>query len=80
MAEKRRPNWFLKPWRLFVVVWGTVLILAFAVSRIWRVNFWMVFGITAAALVINGIVAEVEDRLPGGFLNPRTKDKNSQEK
>jgi len=30
-------------------------------------------AVVGAALVINGVVAEVEDRAPGGFLNPRNK-------
>jgi hypothetical protein len=32
-------------------------------------------AIVAAALVINGVVAEVEDRAPGGLLNPGSKSK-----
>ena len=34
-------------------------------------SFWWAFAIVVAAVVLNGIVAEVEDRMPGGFLNPR---------
>lgn len=30
-------------------------------------------AIVAVALFVNGIVAEVEDNAPGGFLNPRSK-------
>ena len=37
--------------------------------------FWGGAAIVAVALVINGVVAEVEDRAPGGFLNPRGKSK-----
>ncbi len=37
--------------------------------------FWGGAAIVAAALVINGVVAEVEDRAQGGFLNPRGKSK-----
>jgi len=32
-------------------------------------------AIVASALFINGVVAEIEDRWPGGFLNPRGKAK-----
>jgi hypothetical protein len=37
--------------------------------------FWGAFLIVAVALVVNGLVAEVEDRAPGGFLNPKGKSK-----
>ena len=36
--------------------------------------FWGGVLIAAAALLVNGLVAEVEDRAPGGFLNPRNRD------
>jgi len=39
------------------------------------IPFWGGAAIVAAALVINGVVAEEEDRAPGGFLNPRGKSK-----
>jgi hypothetical protein len=32
--------------------------------------FWAGVAIVAVALFANGIVAEVEDRAPGGFNNP----------
>ncbi len=37
--------------------------------------FWSGAVIVAAVLVINGVAAEVEDRVSGGFLNPRGKSK-----
>ena len=36
---------------------------------------WVGVLIVAAALVVNGLVADIEDEAPGGFLNPRQKDK-----
>lgn len=36
--------------------------------------FWGGVLIAAAALLVNGLVAELEDRAPGGFLNPRNRD------
>lgn len=33
--------------------------------------FWGAFLIVAGALVVNGVVAEIEDQTPGGVLNPR---------
>jgi len=37
--------------------------------------FWGAFAIVGAALLINGVVAEIEDRQPGGFLNRKEKGK-----
>jgi len=37
--------------------------------------FWVAFAIAVAALLVNGLVAEIEDRRPGGFLNPKGKSK-----
>ncbi len=42
-------------------------------------SFWASFAIAVAALMINGLVAEVEDRLPGGFLNPGGRGKKDVE-
>ncbi|MGA0613113.1 hypothetical protein, partial [Caldimonas sp. KR1-144] len=60
-------------WKL-LVVWcaicccGGALISAFS-----SMPFWGGAAIVAAALLVNGMVAEVEDRSPGGFLSPRDK-------
>jgi hypothetical protein len=35
-----------------------------------RLGWWPAFGIAIAALVVNGIVATIEDERPGGFNNP----------
>lgn len=37
-------------------------------------NFWAGIGLVAFALFLNGVLAEIEDRMPGGFLNPKKKD------
>ena len=60
---------------LVIVVWGGALALALIISRIWHLNFWIVFGIVALSLVINGFIAEIEDRSPGGFFYPTKKKK-----
>ena len=36
--------------------------------------FWASFIIVAVAMVLNGILAEYEDNLPGGFNNPMSED------
>jgi hypothetical protein len=60
-------------WLITLVVWGTALLVAVGISYFFKVSFWLSLGVVAAAWVINGIVAEIEDRMPGGFLNPRRK-------
>ena len=60
---------------LYLAVWIFICGLAGLVTTYFLgLRFWVTFGITAAALVLNGVVAEIEDRTPGGFLRPRKKD------
>jgi hypothetical protein len=64
----------LVSWKLLVVFCGIccgggALIAAFS-----DMPSWGGAAIVAAALLVNGVVAEVEDRAPGGFLNPRNKE------
>jgi uncharacterized membrane-anchored protein YjiN (DUF445 family) len=57
---------------LYIAVWLLICVLVgWIATYFFSLNFWVAFGITAAALVLNGIVVEIEDRMPGGFLNPR---------
>ncbi|MGM8063222.1 hypothetical protein [Vogesella indigofera] len=39
------------------------------------IPFWGSVAIVSFSLIINGVIAEVEDKAPGGFLNPRDKSK-----
>ena len=36
-------------------------------------SFWYAGAIAAGALLVNGIVAAIEDESPGGFNNPKSK-------
>jgi hypothetical protein len=64
----------LKRGLLCITIWLFICGLAgLAAASFFGLNFWVTFSITAVALMLNGIVAEIEDRLPGGFLNPRKK-------
>lgn len=57
---------------LYVVTWAVVAsVVAGGAAYFLKLNFWLAFFITATALVLNGIVAEIEDRRSGGFLDPR---------
>jgi hypothetical protein len=58
-------------WKLFFLWVVIVLMVAGAGSYLLDIGFWPAAAIVAAALVINGIVAEIEDRVPGGFLRPK---------
>ena len=56
---------------MFAIVWGTALLLALTMHFIGGVNIWFALGIVVIAWVANGLLAEREDRQPGGFLNPK---------
>ena len=60
-------------WKLFVV-WCVICYGGGAlISRFSGLAFWAGVVIVAAALLINGVIAHVEDQAPGGFMNPRDK-------
>ncbi len=54
----------------FVLFWGIVAASSVALARWKDWNAWLVFGAVALALVVNGLIATVEDDLPGGLNNP----------
>jgi hypothetical protein len=64
-----------RKWLIAVTVWGGAFVVAACISYFSRLNFWICLGIVAVAWVINGIVATIEDHMPGGFLNPGQKSK-----
>lgn len=37
-------------------------------------GFWVAVGVIAVAILVNGLVAAVEDELPGGYNNPKPSD------
>ena len=51
-----------------------VALLAAAISAASGLKFWWAFLIVAGAVLINGLVATLEDDLPGGFNNPDGSD------
>ena len=56
---------------LWTAVWlGVVALIGAGLSAISGIGFWWAFLIVAAAILINGWVATLEDDLPGGFNNP----------
>jgi hypothetical protein len=61
---------------IFAAVWGLAIVFALGLSYSYGISFWWAFALVAVAFIINGFVAEVEDRAPGGFLNPNAKGKS----
>ncbi|MGO8934106.1 MAG: hypothetical protein ACLQDA_10385 [Terracidiphilus sp.] len=57
-------------WLLGIGIWGTALLVAVAISHFAKLNLWACLGMVAGAVVINGLVATLEDDQPGGFNNP----------
>ena len=56
---------------LLTSIWlGLAALIGAGLSAISGLAFWWAFLIVAAAILINGWVATLEDDLPGGFNNP----------
>ena len=53
-----------------VIFWCIVGVVAVMLSRWKEWNAWLVFGLISIAILVNGLVATVEDQLPGGLNNP----------
>ena len=61
-------------WRAFLIGLALVGAIALAASFVFGFGFLRAFVATLAALLINGLVATLEDDLPGGFNNPHGTD------
>jgi hypothetical protein len=55
-------------WVSIIVVCAGIAFVAVAVSM--GVNVWLAVAIAVVALVANGLLAQLEDDVPGGFNNP----------
>jgi len=59
-----------------ILIWLVIVLLAGATgSFFFHVNFWVASVIAGLALIANGLLAEWEDHRPGGFYNPKERDK-----
>jgi hypothetical protein len=58
-------------WKIFLPMVVVVGLMAWGLSTLSGLNIWWAVGIVAGALFLNGVIAEIEDRMPGGFLTPR---------
>jgi hypothetical protein len=59
--------------------------LAVAASIAWGLShwtslpFWGAFALVAGSMIINGVIAEREDKAPGGFNNPLPPEEEKKE-
>lgn len=56
--------------KIFLAGFATSILLAAILSYLLSISFWICFILAASAMIINGYIAEYEDRKKGGFLNP----------
>ena len=64
----------LKLFTISLIVCGAI---ALGVSYFSGLSFWVTFGMTVVALLVNGVIAMFEDELPGGL---KTSNSKNQEK
>ena len=68
MKPMHRSGWKLSPKHL--IIWlGVVAVVGLGLSYISGLPYWGASAIIAAALIVTGLVAEIEDRSPCGFLS-----------
>ena len=68
MKPKHKKGWKLSP-KQFAIWLGVVAVGGLGLSHITGLPYWGAMAIVAAALIVTGAVAEIEDRSPGGFLS-----------
>ncbi len=56
--------------KFFIIPTLIAVIIATVISYFINIPFWGTFLIALGAIYINGLIAEKEDNMPGGFLNP----------
>jgi hypothetical protein len=60
----------MKTWLAYSLAWLVICgLIGVLVTKYLGLSFWLGAGIAAAALVLNGLIAEIEDRAPGGLLH-----------
>jgi hypothetical protein len=60
----------LVEWRVFLPTIAVLAAIAFGASHALGLSFLPVLALTVAAVLVNGLLATLEDDLPGGFNNP----------
>src|SRR3546814_10530991 len=57
-------------WPSLLIGLGVAALIAVLVNACTALGFWPIFVIVVVAILVNGVVATVEDEMPGGFNNP----------
>jgi hypothetical protein len=61
-------------WRIFIIMMAVASLLAFGLHAWIHLNFWVCLEIVVVGILLNGIIATLEDEMPGGFNNPKPDD------
>ena len=56
--------------KLVVISLLIIFIVAAGISYFFGFSYWIAFAMAVGAIMINGVIATIEDDLPGGFNNP----------
>jgi NAD/NADP transhydrogenase alpha subunit len=59
---------------------GIAAAIGFIISALSNLPFWAATIIVAVAMFLNGLLAQYEDNLPGGFNNPMSQEEIKREK
>ena len=65
-------------WRIFSVSLSVAALLALGLHAVSGLNLWICFGLVVVAMLVNGIIATIEDEMPGGFHNPEPETPQTQ--
>jgi asparagine N-glycosylation enzyme membrane subunit Stt3 len=67
----------MKSWLIYTVAWLAICgLLGLLGIKFLDISFWMGFCIAAIALLLNSLIAEIEDRSPGGLFYTGRDKKN----
>lgn len=58
-----------------ILSWSLVALLAFVISSSAGLGLWWAVSVVVVAMLLNLVIAEIEDRMPGGFFLPLEKDR-----
>lgn len=65
-------------WRIFFGSTTVAVLLALGMHAVSGVNIWICFGLVMVCMLVNGIIATIEDEMPGGFNNPEPETPKTQ--
>ena len=74
MKNKVSNKWSFN-YTMFVISVSIAAVIAFGIHKFTGLNFWICLGLVVFGILINGLVATIEDELPGGYHNPISKTK-----